>query len=454
MNSWFNDDLEDYKTMTLLGSKQPTELEKQIIFRVLKFVSQRFKPTRPEFHQLLLESNSYDDLKSKIKDCKTNECLLMHAGITYGLESKHLLMDTIAIHSRIKHLDSKEAWFDNFSLNSFLLQLTTVVYDKYDNSDDNFVKSIPMPSKTNFINKPALTGGKFEKTEFINLLGGDEVENIRDTTYSLIYGDDMIETEIKQLSDELDEIYEKSLNATEISGGISENDYITLDTQIGGSNENIFINYDKQISHPKELLFHLGNEYRIFTNFGKISEDVTNSEALEMLDKLNEKYPYYTGCTHGCDVFTPMFKLKSVSIEDIKEFTDRYPLSIVGYILNTKTYKSGKGQHWVAMIFKNGKCYLICSQANNFNCFEEKTLLNDLTNAHFEMFHNPDSIQKDSCNCGLFSALANLSFLINCNGFTEPNIKTVVDYIGVNAKNINENGIFVIKKVLAGWNSE
>lgn len=47
-----------------------------------------------------------------------------------------------------------------------------------------------------------------------------------------------------------------------------------------------------------------------------------------------------------CDVFTPGFRNKSVSIYDIKEFTDRYPMSIVGYILKTKTYRSGSGQHW------------------------------------------------------------------------------------------------------------
>ena len=196
----------------------------------------------------------------------------------------------------------------------------------------------------------------------------------------------------------------------------------------------------------------MGNNYRTFIEFGKLATDITdNDTATKMLDSLVKKYPYFTGCTHGCDVFTPDFKDKSVSIGDISEFCKRYPLSIVGYILNTKTYKSGRGQHWMALLFKYKKCYLICSQKSDFSAFEEKTLEEDLGRYGFSKVWNLEEIQHDPSSCGLYSVLANLCFIIKGSGDNEPNIVKIVDMIGDKGENINKDGIYVIKKKLAGW---
>lgn len=242
------------------------------------------------------------------------------------------------------------------------------------------------------------------------------------------------------------------------------------------------INKEKPIDNPKEILFHLGNLYRLFHEFNisDIEEikGISNSQAVEMLDKLNLKYPYYTYQCHGCDCFT--LSDKSVSIYDIKQFMERYPNSLIGGILNTKTYRSGKGQHWVALMFRNNVAYLFCSQSNNFKCFEEKTLVEQLIENAISMRFNPITIQHDPSNCGVYSTLFNLVSLINLDEINEKNNeqhiddernnknnknkikgkgedsqldinKIVNEYIGENALKFHPDGIYGIKKMFIGY---
>jgi len=431
MKSLHVDDFTKYNTCTLLGSKQPTEMEKERIFKVIEYIASTSTPNiaiphSDQLHNLIVDvikntkvsnlSKKYDLLKSQIEGCETNESLLMNVAQTYGLTPKSLLMETIAIHSRIKELDNKDAWFDNFSLNNFLLQLTTIVYSEYDKSSDPFVKSLVFHASNN------MSGGESSETnhELTN-----NVQSSRDLIYDL-------------------EIAQKTTKS--MSGGQSP--HVQQNAQCPKINSSI------KLTNPTQLLFHLGNNYRTFIEFGIPADQVKdNDKAVEFLDALNQKYPYYTGCTHGCDVFTPDFRDKSVSIQDIYEFCQRYPYSIVGYILNTKTYASGKGQHWMALIFKHSTVYLICSQSSGFNAFEEKTLEQDLEKCGFVKEWNTKTIQIDHSSCGLYSVLSNLSFIINGGGDRKPNISTIVDMIGKDAKGINNKGIYLIKKKLAGYKS-
>lgn len=424
----FDDDFDTYHTTTLLrpqSQHEPTSLEKSRIMHVLSYLSSH--PTShisdsadtQQFHNIVCEVckmssddvSKYDILKSKIDGCKSNECLLLHAAKAYGLQPKSLLMDTIAIHSRIKKLEHQDAWFDNFSLNSFLLQLTTIVYDAYDNGSDMFVKSVAMIPEMN------MSGGGMK----------DDMTTRNEMMRWMICS--------------------KSSN-TSLTGGQTSSRC--------GPNYDVkpTIVPSVKLSNPIALLHHLGNEYRCFVEFGLTSESVNDDKAVEMLDKLNSKYPYYTGCTHGCDVFTPMFSEKSVSISDISEYCARYPLSIVGYILNTKTYKSGRGQHWVALLFKFKTCYLICSQAGGFDMFEEKSLVNDLNKCGFAKQWNSNCIQHDGSSCGMYSVLANLCFILDGCGNREPSISRVVEMIGSDGKGINNKGVYEIKRKLAGYVSE
>jgi hypothetical protein len=468
MDSWFIDDFDNYNTYTILGSKQPTDLEKERIFKVIEYIATSSVPNiaveySNKFHNMIISIvrenisyiEKYDKLKSEIKGCETNECLLMHVAKAYGLTPKSLLMETIAIHSRIRKLDNKDAWFDNFSLNSFLLQLTTIVYSEYDNNNDKFVKSITFESENNSNNSENnsennsntsknnskntskntsknnsknknMTGGDFELNMEMENTEYEDFENMRNLIYDLEMSNINLKPKPKENS---------------LSGGNNSN-----------SNSHSKINTNIQLTNPLQLLFHLGNNYRTFIEFGTPADKVKdNDKAIEMLDKLNEKYPYYTGCTHGCDVFTPDFRDKSVSIFDIHEFCQRYPYSIVGYILNTKTYRSGKGQHWMALIFKGNSVYLICSQGSGFNSFEEKTLEKELEECGFAKEWNTKTIQIDHSSCGLYSVLSNLSFIMNAGGTRKPNIEQVVNMIGKEGKGINNEGIYTIKQKLAGF---
>jgi hypothetical protein len=435
MKSWFIDDFNKYNTCTILGSKQPTNLEKERIFKVIEYIATSSTPNiaiphSDQLHNLIMSIIStnksyidkYDELKSKIEGCETNECLLMHVAKAYGLTPKSLLMETIAIHSRIKELDDKDSWFDNYSLNSFLLQLTTIVYSDYDKNDDPFVKSLVFKN----------TNSKAKSNK--NLTGGD-ISDLSESEIDIINSRNII------YELETQKIKKTTSSKSKIKGSIS-----------GGENAPELINKNVKLTNPTQLLFHLGNNYRCFIEFGIPADKITDNEkAIELLDKLVLKYPYYTGCTHGCDVFTPDFRDKSVSIQDISEFCHRYPYSIVGYILNTKTYKSGKGQHWMALLFKNNTAYLICSQSSGFDSFEEKTLEQDLEQCGFIKKWNTETIQIDHSSCGLYSVLSNLSFIMNGGGERTPNIKQIVSMIGKEAKGINNDGIYVIKKKLAGY---
>lgn len=431
MKSWLTDDFKDYKTSTLLGSVSPTPLEKERIFKVFEYLNKTQTPNVAVPESRILAnmisdiskvntsySEKYDLLKSKISGCESNECLLLHVARIYGLYPKSLLMDTIAIHSRIKQLDTKDTWFDNFSLNNFLLQLSTIIYSDYDKSSDPFVKSIPFSN--------SLSGGDYEH-EF----NYDEIRN---------------------------SIYNYELNIQNITGGENNQNFSKkiikqLNSETTTNNfESSLINKQETLTNPKQLLFHLGNNYRCFHEFGIPAEKVENDKtAIEYLDKLVLKYPYFTGCTHGCDVFTSNYRDKSVSIQDISEFCKRYPKTIVGYILNTQTYASGRGQHWVALLFKNFTCYLICSQASTFSAFHEPSLISDLNKYGFAREWNNINIQFDHSSCGLYSVLANLCFILNGAGDKVPNIKQIVEMIGKEGKNINSDGIYVIKKKLAGY---
>jgi hypothetical protein len=245
------------------------------------------------------------------------------------------------------------------------------------------------------------------------------------------------------------------------------------------------INESNKLTNPNDLLFHLGNLYRCFKEFGIGTKEeiykLSHEEAVSKLDDLNEKYPYYTYQCHGCDVFD--ISDRSCSISDIKEFCDRYPNSIVGGILNTETYASGKGQHWVCLLFRDSTVYLMCSQAGDFSSFHDQgKLLKQLTQFGFGQKYNSETIQKDGSNCGLYSTLFNLVSIIqldkinnktigqNMNGgklirkhsetvvmntaskIPKLDISEIVKQIGINAEIMHSQGIFQLKNKLIGWN--
>ena len=394
--SYIKDTYTNLKTRTLLHDYNGmSNLEKQKVFKCIYYLAKQPKllyelqdkypfaqELRIKFIRLIKnfdqqtcdnmsDSDKLDKIKLHIEDCNSDECLMAHALITFHAIPKSLLMITTSIHTRVKPMieDGKDGWFDNFSLNSYLYQLTTFVYSEFDTNDDPSIFSIHKPK--------------------------------------------------------------------------------------------MLIKKQKTISNPKSLLYNLGNLYRCFMEFGIGSENeieqLSNEEALEYLDKLVYKYPYFTFQCHGCDCFH--IPSKTCNIGDIYEFTKRYPNTLIGGILNTETYASGKGQHWMCMMFLNSQVYLICSQASKFSDFHDGGRLEKELNAYgFGKQYNKIQIQHDPSNCGLYSVLFNIMSIIqldklNQNQTEDPflNLNEIVNEVGRNAKKINQQGIYKLKELLIGW---
>lgn len=350
------------ETKTLLRKAEPRTFEKDAMIRVLKYFAN--KNPREELSKCILSncthsdnSVNYDNLIKNIKDCNNAECLMLNAAKIFHIRPRSLLMLTIAICTRVMPYPSKTEWFDNFTLNSYLYQLTTIVDKKYD--------------------KPELFS-------------------------------------------------------------------VNIDPVIIKSNKLI---------NPCKMLDYYGNSFRCFIEFGVDSSEITDPEkATNMMDELMKKYVYSTGCAHGCDCFKIPI---GGNIEEIAAMCRRYPKNLFGYILNTSTYESGNGKHWVMAMFRGRTMYYICSfgrdQSGLMDC---EYITKKLSEEGISIEYNMKKLQEDGYNCGLFSVLSTLAFILeagNC-GNSRINISKVVDRIGKNAENINKNGINDIRMSVVGVN--
>ena len=179
----------------------------------------------------------------------------------------------------------------------------------------------------------------------------------------------------------------------------------------------------------------------------------TSKTPKEICDLCYKRYPFFYGGSHGCDVFD--MPTLSLSLEEIKQFLDRYPSARVGYILNTATYASGNGEHWVALELTKGKARLVCSQQSDFNTFKDGgRLRNELHRLGFGEEWNTREIQKDEHACGMFSAMS-LMKLLQYRG----DINKAVDSIGVNMTELGKpvgkasNTIMVIESLAGAQDS-
>ena len=157
---------------------------------------------------------------------------------------------------------------------------------------------------------------------------------------------------------------------------------------------------------------------------------------VKVCDECYKHYPYYYGGCHGCDFYR--YSSLSLSIGELCKFMKRYPSAIIGYIVNTATYASGKGEHWMALMFSDMHSYLVCSGGNSFFKFKDGgALIHELQIKGVSMEFNEIAIQKDHSSCGMYSVLSN--YLMLCNNC---NIKATVSKIGedcsslVSGKNI------------------
>ena len=152
---------------------------------------------------------------------------------------------------------------------------------------------------------------------------------------------------------------------------------------------------------------------------------------LQVCDECYKNYPFYYGGCHGCDCFSLGL---TPSIAELKLFIDRYPSARIGFILNTATYRSGKGEHWMAMMLMKDRALLMCSQQGTFNDFHDGGELKDaLEENGFKLECNDVKIQFDNHSCGMQSVIALMEML------RFGDIKKASDAIGVNMTNLGKD---------------
>jgi hypothetical protein len=170
----------------------------------------------------------------------------------------------------------------------------------------------------------------------------------------------------------------------------------------------------------------------------------------EICDRCYEYFPFFSGDCHGCDAFYINFTL---TISEIDLFLQRYPSAVLGYILNTATYASGKGEHWLAVIFTKHQATMLCSQGSDFSVFKDNGRLRaDIERHKFGMSYSSRVIQHDSYNCGLYSVLSLIMYLNNYDigKSIEGAIKAAIDLIGADGEQLNNGDIDKFRENLLG----
>ena len=179
--------------------------------------------------------------------------------------------------------------------------------------------------------------------------------------------------------------------------------------------------------------------------FGGMSDEATCDEAYE-------HFPFYFGGAHGCDVFD--MPSISLNLDEITEFLNRYPSARVGYILNTATYASQNGEHWVALELTKGKARMICSQQGDFTSFHDGgKLRNKLRELGYGEEWNNREIQTENYGCGTYAFISLMELL------RFDDIDKAVDAIGVNMEKLGkevgkESNVDIVREKLVGFKNE
>ena len=197
----------------------------------------------------------------------------------------------------------------------------------------------------------------------------------------------------------------------------------------------------------------------LVTPFRAILTGSENLSPKEICDRCYEEFAVCYGGAHGWDIFH--IDSMSLSIEEIAKVLRRYPSWNIMYVLNTATYASRNGVHWVALDFCNEnnilKAKLVCSQGSTFGVFKTCSefpgpkLAEELLKNGFQTPHNQITVQTDGYNCGFYAPLFLWMLLIYDGNITE----AVQKGVGINGKNIHgtktfNGGINGIRKNLVG----
>lgn len=380
-----------YHTNSILFGKNITPYAKQIIFEVIKYYQNKDIPGNTELKQKIIKylhkvfedkGLNYDKLMEKF-NAQTNECLMAYMLIAYQSENLDLMLRTMYTFGRVLPLDYKTEWFDNYRLNAYGNVYNMVMWKKYDADGVYTIDEEP---------KPINSSVQIPFNKVVKYLVG--------SLRAFIIDHELYPSNVK----------DRKVNSSSMG---MEPDYESL---AGGDIETIISGQ----STPQSNQIHGGTDH-----------PSKNKTAEQICDECYLHYPFYFGGSHGCDVFSLGMTL---TVKEIKQFLDRYPSARVGYILNTATYRSGKGEHWVALEFTHGKAKMICSQQSDFSVFHDGgELRKNIREICYGEEWNNRLIQMDNHACGMYSAMALLQLL------RFGDIDKAVDAIGVNMENLGQS---------------
>lgn len=169
----------------------------------------------------------------------------------------------------------------------------------------------------------------------------------------------------------------------------------------------------------------------------------------EICDKCYSVYPFYWAGSHGCDFYLPQFNWMCVNLYETRKFNDRYPSAIIGWILNTATYQSHAGIHWIPVLTKGSNAYIVDSAGKALtNMRDGGAFSNKLSECGYSKNYNTTILQTDGFSCGMFSVIS--IYLMVCNNCD----------INETAAKISKNGTGLVEgktissftQVLAGLN--
>lgn len=190
------------------------------------------------------------------------------------------------------------------------------------------------------------------------------------------------------------------------------------------------INDSVELNDYKKMYEMLVTPFRGILLHNMMNIDYNNYK--QMCDECYKRFPCCFCGAHGCDVFD--IPSMSINIAEIRQALNRYPSWHIQYVLNTATYASRSGIHWVALEFTDKFAKLICSQASNFGCFRDGgKIANELPKYGFNMIYNQSSVQTDGYNCGIFAPISLYMLLI----YDGDIVRAVKEGIGKDGVNIH-----------------
>ena len=134
----------------------------------------------------------------------------------------------------------------------------------------------------------------------------------------------------------------------------------------------------------------------------------------EICDQCYRTYPFYWAGAHGCDFYLPQFDHIAISLRETREFNDRYPSAIIGWILNTSTYVSHNGAHWIAVLAKGSTAYVVDSAGKSLTNMKDGGAFRDeLSKCGYTKNYNTETLQSDGYSCGMFAVIS--CYVMLCN---------------------------------------